>query len=344
MPRVLPFRPGLVAVGEVTGHSPDPPVLVRVDAGMLDRIFDTTEPFAHEGLGREAGARFEAARSQTAWAVAHRQRFALTHGNDILATAERHHLTGVLDRQAISICGIGGVHVHPGIGHGNYALTLVERMLEAAEQEGMDLALLFAGSDHSYVPSGFDAIPAVEVELDVAEPPRRGAPMTLVREGDDRDLPAIVAMGQVRAGPFRFRADRDVDLVKHAITQKRLLAGFTASGTRQLRFVIAEEGITAAAYVVVSIVGRIWTIEECGDRDASGARVGALLQALIARDPAEARPIIRGWLPSGFVPPQVTLRPAGARPEVMMIRALRSTCVVPRLTADDVVWWTSDVF
>jgi hypothetical protein len=30
---------------------------------------------------------------------------------------------------------------------------------------------------------------------------------------------------------------------------------------------IAEEGITAAAYVVVSIADGTWTIEECGDRD-----------------------------------------------------------------------------
>jgi hypothetical protein len=33
--------------------------------------------------------------------------------------------------------------------------------------------------------------------------------------------------------------------------------------------------------MVVSIVDRTWTIEECGDRDPSGARVGAILAALI---------------------------------------------------------------
>jgi hypothetical protein len=70
---------------------------------------------------------------------------------------------------------------------------------------------------------------------------------------------------------------------------------------------IAEEGITAAAYVVVTIVGDTWTIEECGDRDPSGARVGAILQALITREPVERRPTIRAWLPRGFVPPQVTI-------------------------------------
>jgi hypothetical protein len=49
--------------------------------------------------------------------------------------------------------------------------------------------------------------------------------MTMVRGGEERDLAAIVAMGRVRAEPFRFHLDRDVDFVQYAITSKRLLAG-----------------------------------------------------------------------------------------------------------------------
>lgn len=128
--------------------------------------------------------------------------------------------------------------------------------------------------------------------------------MTLIRRGEERDLATIVVTGQVRATPFRFHLDRDVDFVQYAVTNKRLLAGLGTAGARQLHFFIAEEGITAAAYVVVSIVGDIWTIEECGDRDPSGARVGAILQALIAREPVERRPTIRAWLPPRFGPPQ----------------------------------------
>ena len=41
-------------------------------------------------------------------------------------------------------------------------------------------------------------------------------------------------------------------------------------------------------------------------RNPSGARVGAILQGLIAREPIERRPVIRGWLPSEVHPPQVT--------------------------------------
>jgi hypothetical protein len=157
-------------------------------------------------------------------------------------------------------------------------------------------------------------------------------------------LAAIVAMGEVRAERFRFHLTRDVDLVQHTITKKRLLAGLGLPGARQLHFFIAEEGITAAAYVVISIVDRTWIIEECGDRDPSGARVGAILQALIAREPVEHRPTIRGWLPDGFVPPQVTIVSAKPSTEVLMLRFLGSTAVSPRLFGDQVLYWRSDLF
>jgi hypothetical protein len=43
-------------------------------------------------------------------------------------------------------------------------------------------------------------------------------------------LAAIVAMGRIRADPFRFHLDRDVDLVQYAITTKRMLAGLGTAG------------------------------------------------------------------------------------------------------------------
>ena len=110
------------------------------------------------------------------------------------------------------------------------------------------------------------------------------------------------------------------------------------------KFVIAEEGITAAAYMVVSIVDRTWTIEECGDRDPSGARVGAILQALIAREPVEQQPIIRGWLPPGFVPPQITIVSARPSTEVLLGRFLTGAGKQLRLSREEVLYWRSDVF
>ena len=54
-------------------------------------------------------------------------------------------------------------------------------------------------------------IPAMACELEVTESVRHGAPMTLVRAGEDRDLVAIVAMGQTLASRFRLSVERDVD-------------------------------------------------------------------------------------------------------------------------------------
>src|SRR4051794_13342637 len=255
---------------------------------------------------------------RTAWGRDHQQWFALIDGSEVLASAQRYRFAGVFEQRLVEVCGIGAVFtesMHRGHGH---ARALVEALLDDATHHGDDLAVLFSAMDTTWCDrNGFQNLPLTEVELDVAQSPRRGAPMTLVRGGEERDLAAIVAMGQVRAAPFRFHLDRTIDLVQHAIMKNRLLAGLGSAEAMQLQFFIAEEGITAAAYVVLRVVGETWTIEECGDRDPSGARVGAILQALIAREPAERRAAIRGWLPPGFVPPQITIVAAAPSPSVM---------------------------
>jgi GNAT superfamily N-acetyltransferase len=298
-----------------------------------------------EGLSRRAYSRFDTAQMKTAWGRHHHRRFALVDGADLLASATRYDLAAVLDQQPMRVCGIGSIFSEPAHRDGGHARELVNRLLDEAVRDGAVMALRFSEMrQQDCEPDGFEMVPMAEAELSVAESARRGAPMTLIRGGEERDLAAIVAMGQVRANPFRFHLDRDVDFVQYAITKKRLLAGLGQATARQLHFFIAEEGITAAAYVVVSIVGRTWTIEECGDRDPSGARVGAILQALIAREPVERRPTIRAWLPRGFVPPQVTIVSAKPSSEVLMVRSLGSMVVQPRLSGDDVLYWRSDIF
>jgi hypothetical protein len=135
-------------------------------------------------------------------------------------------------------------------------------------------------------------------------------------------------MGRVRSEKYRFHLDRDLDLVQYAMAKKRLLAGLGPAGARELRCFIAEEGASAVAYVVVSVRRRAldaawtpdaegthgaeWTIEECGDRDPSGARTGAILQALIARGPAE--PAARYAAPAGVSLPRSRLSNAARHP------------------------------
>jgi hypothetical protein len=295
-------------------------------------------------LGRVAYGKFYEAQLKTAWGRLHQRRHTLMDRGNLLASAVQYDLAGTLDGRALRICGIGSVCAAPsGLRH---ARSLFENLLDQAARSGAEMALLFSPSSlEDDALKGFQMIVGADVTLQVTESPRHGAPMTMVRGGEERDLPAIVAMGRVRAEPFRFHLDRDVDFVQYAITRKRLRAGLGSPGLRQLQFFIAEEGTTAAAYVVISVEGPTWTLEECGDRDASGARVGALLQALIAREPTERRPTIRGWLPPGFLPPQLAVVSTTPSTEIMMMRMLGSTPEVsPQLGAADVLYWRNDVF
>ena len=318
-------------------------VIVPAEGPILERVLETAHSISPRGLSRHAFAQFDAAQMKTAWGRSHQRRFALVEGDDVLASAMQYDLAAVLHEQPVRGCGIAEIFPQPELGTGGPAGELVDRLLEQAARAGAAMGLFFSDTRHEQHLAGFDLVPMTDVEIGVAEPLRRGAPMTLIRGGEERDLAAIVAMGRIRADPFRFHLDRDVDFVHHAIMKKRLLAGLSAAGERQLHFFIAEEGITAAAYVVITIVGATWTIEECGDRDPSGARVGAILQALIAREPVERRPTIRAWLPRGFVPPQVTIVSAKPSTEVMMMRPLGTTEVHPRLSGDGVLYWRSDI-
>ncbi len=321
------------------------PIVIPAEGSILERILDTAHSISPEGLSRPAYAKFYAAQMKTAWGRRHQRRLALVQGDHVLASATQYDLAAVLDQRPVRVRGIGSVLSERADGDSRHAQALISRLVEQATEDGAALAFLFLdGGAQLGQPNGFEAVATTEVELTVAQSTRHGAPMTLIRGGEERDLAAVVAMGQVRAGSFRFHLDRDVDFVQYAITKKRLLAGLGAASARQLHFFIAEEGITAAAYVVISVVDDMWTIEECGDRDPSGARVGAILQALIAREPVERRPTIRAWLPRGFVPPQVTIVSAKPSEPVMMVRAIESTVLEPRLSTGDVLYWLSDMF
>jgi hypothetical protein len=320
--------------------------VVPADGATLQRVIATTPPAAGRGLSRAALVTYDAAQARTVWALRNRRRFALVAAGDVLASAERYDLAGSLDAQPVRICGIAAVtNRDVDEGDSGSVVALVEQLLDEATRSGVDLALLFRPANApALAAGGFAVLPTMPVELTVAASARHGAPMVLVRGGEQRDLDAIAAMGRVRASRYRFHLDRDVDLIAHAITRTRLLAGLAPPGVRRLEFVIAEEGITAAAYLVMSVVDGVWTIEECGDRDVTGARVGALLQALIAREPAESRPVIRGCLPPGFLPPQITIAAAPAAPPLVLARALSPRVQGVQWSSADVLYWLNDVF
>ena len=182
-------------------------------------------------------------------------------------------------------------------------------------------------------------------EVSVHVTRRDGSPAMLVRAGDDRDLPALAALHAVRAAGARFALRRDPPLIHYAIAKKRLFAGLSARGARQLEFFVAEEGASAVAYVVFSQNEYGWTLEEAGDRDPAGARLGAMLQVLLAREPSHREPVIRTWWPRAFpVPPQLTLSNRSDPKDVFMVRPLADGIEMPP-GPEGVFWWrvtTSD--
>lgn len=325
--------------------------LVPAEGRLLDEILDASHDLWGEGLTRPAYGRYFAAQLRTRWGSRNLRRFALVRGEELLASVKQYDFTAILDGAPVRVAGIGAVFTQPAVRGRGHARELIERLLERAAQDGFDLSLLFSAIRPEYYERlGFVVVPTADLTLRVSGTAGRGAPAVLVRGGDDRDLEHIAAIGRSQAASYRFHLDRDVDLIQYAIAKRRLLAGLGPAGDREVEFVVAEEGHMAVAYAVISAIRRTsrsgqplhWILEECGDRDPSAARVGAILQTLIAREPSAGRPAITGWLPHGFLPPQVTI--AGRRPslDVMMVRSLRGR--TPSLRAEDVLYWRSDVF
>ncbi len=329
------------------------PTLAVADGPLLDQVLNASYDIWNDGLTPTAYGRWWSTQLATPWGRTHLRRTVLVDGATVLASAKEYWFDGVLDARPIRIIGIGAVFTQPAHRGKGAAATLIERLLDRAAGQGADLALLFSEIGPGYYARlGFAALPKSDLEVHVTESTRHGAPATLVRGGDDRDFAAIVAMNQVRAAPFRFHLNRDRDLVSYAVTKKRLLAGLGPSGDRELQFFVAEEGTAAVAYVVITgrvgqvgLVGQVWTIEECGDRDPGGARVGAMLQVLLAREPTLPRPTIRAWLPESVRPPQLTISRTLPARDVMMVRPLTPVAAAAvELREDELLYWRGDVF
>lgn len=314
--------------------------LIPATGAMLTSILRARHEHSRNGLSSQAESRLHTALKKTAWGSRHQQTYALVRRGAVLASAERYDMQGVLNGRPSSITGIGEVCCEPSPEGTAAAQVLIESLARDAEKS---LALLFPSTAVDALDiEGFDAIPRIETTVRVVEDRRNAAPMTTVRSGENRDLQAIVAMGRTRAAGFRFHLERDVDFIDYVRARRRLRCGLGPANARELQFFIAEEGVTAAAYIVISVTANEWVIEECGDRDPSGARVGALLQALIAREPSRERPTIRAVLPTGFLPPQVV--PVSAEPAASVIRMAMRNRSTASFATDDLLYWSNDVF
>jgi predicted N-acetyltransferase YhbS len=321
--------------------------VVPADEGpILEAILDATYEIWNDGLTRPAYGRYYAAQVKTPWGRDHLRRVALVEGHDLLASAKIYSLDAILDGAPVRVAGLGAVFTQPAHRGRGAARELIDRVLVGEAAAGADIALLFSeiGADY-YARLGFDVVATTGCELRVAQSERHGAPMTMVRGGEDRDLADIALMERTRAEGYRFHLNRDRDLIKFAIARKRLLAGLGPAGAREMQFFIAEEGASAVAWVLVTARAGEWTLEAAGDRDSSGARVGAILQVLLARDPAEHRPTITGWLPTGFLPPQITVIAEKPSTEIMMLKPLSAAGEAAHgIREAQIIYWRGDMF
>jgi GNAT superfamily N-acetyltransferase len=311
---------------------------------LLDAILTDTFEIWNDGLDRAAYASFWRGQLKTAWGAAHLDRVALVDGSTILSSAKRYDLSARVEGRIRRVLGIGAVFTTPAERGRGAGTELLQRILDWAEAEGYEFAMLFSEIGPAY----YERLDFVPVPLDTSLLTvriGRGSPAVLVRSGDDRDIAAVSDLSATRAAGARFALERSEDFVRYGLTKRRLLAGLVPTPLRQVEFLVTEEGHTAVAYLVCSIEGRRWFVEDAGDRDPSGARVGAMLQAMLARDPSNPPIEIRSWWPLSAVPPQMIVSPAGPTNEVLMIRALQDRHLpLPPLEPSEVVYRRLDHF
>jgi predicted N-acetyltransferase YhbS len=326
-------------------------VLDRSAHPLLDQVLDETWTIWHDGLTRPSYGAYNDAQIRTRWGARHLARVGLVQDTELLASAKRYHVTLAIDGERVPGLGIGAVFTPPTLRGRGHAPALIERLCEDARDEGCRAALLFSeiGSKY-YERLGFTVIP--HATSDIAVRAGEGAPAVLVRAGEEADSPHVAAMMARRVEGYRFGLVHDADLVSFSVAKKRLLAGLDTSGRRSVEYFVTEEGHQAVAFVLMQVTRfakpgepERWSLAAAGDRDPTGARVGAMLQVLVARQPGEPPPIIRAWWPQGMTPPQLDIARRGLTAEVMMLRVLDPTLrVAPWFSEGDACYWHGDAF
>jgi predicted N-acetyltransferase YhbS len=323
------------------------PELVRADGPIVGRIIKDTYPIWNEGLSFEGYRRWNDLQTRTAWGAKHLWRVALIEAGEVQASAKWYDLECEFRGSSFKVLGFGAVFTPESERGRGRAKELIARMMEKAEGEGYRAALLFSEIGAPiYERMGFAAIPRETLTLDVHFP-RQGPPATLVRAGEDVDLKYLAEFHHVPS----FGLVRTPDLIKFNVVKRRVRAASSPVGARTVEFFVSEEGHRPVAYVLLSRgpsgnLGDgpdVMWLDACGDRDPSGARVGAMLQVLRARTLGEPWPPLYSWLPDGWLPPQLRIIGRAPAGEICMIRPL-GTNVLPAMSSTDVEWWHADCF
>ena len=325
--------------------------VLAADDPLHDQALDHTFPQWNDLLTREGYAQYNRAQLRTTWGSQHLQRVGLVSSGVVLASAKRYRVNVHLDGRTVAAIGIGAVFTPPGHRGRGHAASLVEHIVEAARVDGAGLAMLFSEiAPRYYERLGFGVVPMQQAVVGV--PWKPGAPAVLVRSGEPRDFDLIAETHHQRAAGYRLSLAYDAGWLQYTLAKKRMLSGFGPPGTRDVEFFVCEEGTRAVAWVLLQIARRhgatdaeSWSIASCGDRDPSGARIGAMLQALVARTPGSRPPVIHAWWPARLDPVQLAIHRRKVTGSILMVRPLGAPGRIdPPITVDDVLYWHADAF
>lgn len=315
-----------------------------VDPDLREQVLDQTFPLWNDGLTRRAYGQWNLAQTRTRWGGAHLQRVGLVEDGRVIASAKRYLLDARLSGAPVKVLGIGAVFTPEDLRGRGLAEALIDAMVADGEARGCTLALLFSEIGPTYYQRlGFDVWQRPEVVIDVPRT-RRGAPATLFRSLEPADLPGLSEISNRYGDEAGFSLFRSPEYLEFNLVRRRLRAGLGPVGLRQVEAFVSEEGHKPVSYIIVSRGPEGVRLEECGDRDPRASRVGAMLEALVEREPSLEDRQLRGWLPPGFHPPQLRLEPAGPAPEIMMVRGIgRSAGPLPE-PVSGLIFWAGDTF
>ena len=316
--------------------------LATADSTQLEAILDETYPIWGEGLSRSAYGAWNRAQMATRWGRANLRRVVLTDEGTVVASAKRYDFDAVVGAESASVVGIGAVFTPPAMRNRGYARALMETMVDDAVNRGCRYALLFSEIGPAYYESmGFRTIPRTLLSIEVIQ--KGGPPATFVRSGETTDLPEIADINRRYREGASFALTRSPEQIEFSFTRRRLLAGLGPAGHRSVEFFVTEEGYRAVAYVFITHGPGGIVVEECGDRDPTGARLGAMMQVLAGRTPAETPQPMTAWLPPTFRPPQIRVIGETPAREIMMIRPLNGA-PMPAIDTAPVIYWNTDTF
>lgn len=316
------------------------------DHDLLEQVLDQTFSTWNDGLTRRAYGQWNLAQTRTRWGSRHLQRVGLVENGRVLASAKRYLLKARLSGAPLDVIGIGAVFTPPDLRGQGLAEALIEAMVADGVTRGCSMALLFSeiGPDY-YQRLGFEVWPREEVTIDIPRT-RRGAPATLVRALEPADLPGLAEISARYGSDPGFSLVRSPEFIEFQLIRRRLRAGLGPVGLRQVEAFVSEEGHKPVSYLVVSRGPEGIRLEECGDRDPRASRVGAMLEALVEREPSLEDRRIRGWLPAGFHPPQVRLEAPAPAAEIMMVRGIGAGADIRTFAGNgqNLIYWGGDVF